>query len=94
MKFLAKNWFELNGANMRNQPHKLNISQLSERSGISLSKIDLLIQDGIVSRPVDGYMFTKKHEAELRDIKKLADDGCTVNWSKRTKYVLDWFVVP
>jgi len=79
---------------MRDRPHKLNISQLSERSGMSASKIDLLIQDGIVSKPVDGYMFTVKHEAELRGIKKLADDGCTINLSKRTNYVLDWFVVP
>ena len=79
---------------MRDQPHKLNISQLSERSGVSYSKIDLLIQDGILSKPVDGYMFTSKHEAELRGIKKLADDGCTINLSKRTNYVLDWFVVP
>ena len=94
MKFLVKNRLVPNGAKMRNQPHKLNISQLSERSGISLSKIDLLIQDGIVSKPVGGYMFTTKHEAELRGIKKLADYGYTINCSKRTDYVLDWFVVP
>ena len=78
---------------MRDQPHKLNISQLSERSGMSASKIDLLIQDGIVSKPVDGYMFTAKHEAELRGIKKLDDYGCGINCTKRTGYVLDWFVV-
>jgi len=78
---------------MRDQPHRLNISQLSERSGVSYSKIDLLIQDGILSKPVDGYMFTSKHEAELRGIKKLADYGCIINCTKRTDYVLDWFVV-
>ena len=79
---------------MRDQPHKLNISQSSERSGVGPSKIDLLIQDGIVSKPVDGYMVTSKHEAELRCIKKLADYGCTINCTKRTGYVLDWFLVP
>ena len=78
---------------MRDQPHKLNISQLSERSGMSASKIDLLIQDGIVSKPVDGYMFTAKHEAELRGIKMLKDYGCNIICTKRADYVLDWFVV-
>jgi len=78
---------------MRNQPQKLNISQLSERSGISYSEIDLLIQDGVVSMPVDGYMFTAKHEAELSNIKALKDYGCNIVCTKRLNYTLDWFVV-
>jgi hypothetical protein len=71
---------------MRNQPYRLNISQLSERSGISYSKIDLLIQDVVVSMPVEGYMFTEKHEAELKDIKEY---GCSIDCTKRAGYMLE-----
>jgi len=78
---------------MRNQPFRLNISQLSERSGISFTQIDLLIQDGIVSLPVEGYMFTAKHEAELRCIKKLKDYGCNIECTKRSDYLVDRFTV-
>lgn len=78
---------------MRNQPHRLNISQLSERSGVSFSQIDLLIQDGIVSLPIEGYMFTTKHEAELRSIKKLKDYGCNIECTKRSEYLVDRFTV-
>ena len=78
---------------MRNQPHRLNISQLSERSGISFSQIDLLIQDGIVSLPIEGYMFTTKHEAELRSIKKLKDYGCNIECTKRSEYLVDRFTI-
>ena len=84
---------EINGKIMRDQPHKLNISQLSERSGISYSEIDLLIQDGIVSLPEDGYMFSAKHEAELRTIKKLKDYGCNIECTKRSDYLVDRFTV-
>jgi hypothetical protein len=74
---------------MRNKPFQLNISQLSERSGIGFAKIDFLIQDGFVNLPIEGYMFITKYEAELRSIKKRKDYGCNIVCTKRSEYLVN-----
>ena len=78
---------------MRIKPYRLNICQLSERSGYSFSQIDLLIQDGIVSLPLDGYMFSARHQEELRGIRISEDHGCSIKPTRRSDYMLDWFTV-
>jgi len=78
---------------MNRFPSKLNIVQLSERSGFSVSRIDLLIQDGLVSGPVNGFMFSSMHEQELESIKTLEEYGCNIEHGRRTDYVIDMFAV-
>ncbi len=74
-------------------PNKLNISQLAERSGYSADKVDLLIQEGLVSPPVNGYMFTNQHQQELENIRSVAKSGYQIECGRHASYTVDSFEV-
>ena len=70
-------------------PNKLNIQQLAERSGYSADKIDLLIQEGLVSMPAEGFMFTAKHEQELNNIRVVVASGYPIECGRNGTYLVD-----
>ncbi len=74
-------------------PIKMNISQLSERTGYSAEKIDLLIQEGLVSDPVHGFMFSAKHQQELENIRIISKSGYAIECDRNRSYVVDRFIV-
>ncbi len=78
---------------MKGFPHRMNISQLAECSGYSPNKIDLLIQEGLVSGPINGYSFTDNHRQELENIKKIALSGYTLECGRHTSFVVDQFTI-
>lgn len=74
---------------MDRYPNKLNIQQLAERSGYSADKIDLLIQEGVVSMPAEGFIFTAKHEQELQNIRTVAASGYPIECGRNGAYLID-----
>ncbi len=78
---------------MDRSPRKMNLSQLSERTGFSSDKIDLLIQEGLVSDPQHGFTFTSKHQQELENIRKVSGAGYEIVCERQGKFVIDQFVL-
>lgn len=74
-------------------PNKMNISQLAERSGYSADKIDLLMQEGLVSSPTEGFMFSNKHQQEIDNIKLLVKSGYLIECDRHSTYTIDRFIV-
>ena len=72
---------------MDRYPNKLNIQQLAERSGFSANKIDLLIQEGLVSKPT-GLTFSGKHIQELRNIRTVAVNGYLIECGRHKTYLV------
>jgi hypothetical protein len=54
-------------------------------------KIDLLIQEGLVSGPTNGYSFSYQHLQQLDNIRKVASSGYTLECDRHTSYVVDQF---
>ena len=73
---------------MERFPHKLNIQQLAEITGFSANKIDLLIQEGLVSRPLKRVIFTEKHIQELENIRTVSKDGYPIECGRHSKYII------
>jgi len=67
---------------------KLNIQQLAERTGYSADKIDLLIQEGLVSKP-ESLTFNQQHIDELEIIRSLANSGATIECGRHKQYHSD-----
>ncbi len=78
---------------MERFPHKMNLQQLAERSGFSADKVDLLIQEGLVSPPSNGYSFTNKHLQELENIKQVTATGYSIECGRQCSYVVDEFTL-
>lgn len=68
-------------------PNKLNIQQLAERSGYSANKIDLLIQEGLVSRP-KGLTFSLQHIQELENIRAVARTGYIIECGRHKQFLV------
>ncbi len=78
---------------MERFPTKMNISQLAECSGYSADKIDLLIQEGLVSGPINGFSFTSEHLRELENIRRVASSGYALECGRHALYVVDNFTI-
>ncbi len=78
---------------MERFPNKMNLAQLSERSGYSADKIDLLIQEGLVSAPSNGFCFTSKHLQEIKNIQKVSAAGYQIECGRQPSYLVDRFTV-
>ena len=74
-------------------PIKMNIQQLSERSGYSAEKTDLLIQEGLVRDPIQGFMFSLKHQQELENIRIISKSGYAIECDRNRSYAVDRFMV-
>jgi DNA-binding transcriptional MerR regulator len=66
----------------------MNIQQLSERTGFSAYKIDLMVQEGWLSAPDRRVRFCERHVRELETIRKLARGGCLFDCGRQKDFLL------
>ena len=78
---------------MERSPNKMNILQLSEHSEYSVDKIFLLIEERLVSGPINGFSFTSENRQELENIRAVMGSGYSLECDRHTSYNADRFTV-
>ncbi len=74
----------------RKRKLRLNISQFSKRTGFSADKIDLLIQEGVISRP-ESFTFSQNYVDQLIMMRHLSRLGMSINCNRRCECLVHRF---